>query len=175
MGEHLPALVGVGLTPGVAAPGDTVRGRLDWHAGVTLPNGSYLVSVRFDRALPGGFQPPRPVGKPVRKLIEKFERERYRFRADHLPVGGDYGVDLWRPDQVVADSFAIAIPADAAPGDWRVRVRFIAQAPYPNYRLSDYFFDDDYYAGPVVGGIRIVPRTGGNGTGDRPPAANGGH
>jgi hypothetical protein len=175
MGAHLPALVGIGLAPGVASPGDTLRGRLVWHATEPLPRGSYLVSVRFDRALPHDFAPPRPVGKPVRKLIEKIDRERYRFRADHLPVGGEFGVDLWRPDQVVADSFAVAIPADAAPGDWRVRVRFIAQAPYPNYRLSDYFFDDDYYSGPVVGRIRIAPRAGVAGAVDHTPVANGGH
>jgi hypothetical protein len=175
MGEHLPVLVDVGLAPRVAAPGDTVRGRLDWRAEGALPRGSYLVSVRFDRALPGGFVPPRPVGKPVRKLIEKIDRERYRFRADHLPVGGDYGVDLWRPDEVVADSFAVAVPGDAAPGEWRVRVRFIAQAPYPNYRLSDYFFDDDYYSGAVVADLRITPRTGVHGAGDPSPASEGGH
>jgi hypothetical protein len=175
MGERLPALVGVGLSPDVAVPGDTLRGRLVWHATETMPRGSYLVSVRFDRSLPGGFEPPRPIGKPVRKVIEKWDRERYRFRSDHLPVGGDYGVDLWRPDEVIADSFVVAIPADAAPGDWRVRVRFIAQAPYPNYRLSDYFFDDDYYAGPVVGGLHIAPRTGGSGMAHPSPASNGGH
>lgn len=174
MGDHLPALVGVGLAPGVAAPGDTLRGRLVWHATGTLPRASYLVAVRFDHALPGGFEPPRPIGKPVRKLIEKWDRHLYRFRSDHLPVGGDYGVDLWRPDQVVADSFVVVIPADAAAGDWRVRVRFIAQAPYPNYRLSDYFFDDDYYSGPVVGDLRIAPRAGDGGTASRPPATDGG-
>jgi len=173
MGGGLPSLVRIGIAPTTAAPGDTVRGRLDWRVSAPLPRGSYLVSVRFDRALPGGFEPPRPVGKPVRKLIEKLDRERYRFRADHLPVGGDYGVDLWRPDEVVADSFAVTIPADAASGDWRVRVRFISQAPYPNYRLSDYFFDDDYYAGPVVGGVRIA-RAGSDGAGDPLPGAHGG-
>ena len=57
---------------------------------------------------------------------------------------------------MVADSFTVVVPPDAAEGDWRVRVRMIAQAPYPNYRLSDYFFDDDYYAGPTVGWVRIA-------------------
>jgi hypothetical protein len=97
------------------------------------------------------------VAKPVRKVIERLHHERYRFRMDHLPVGGAYGVDRWRPDEVVRDSFAIQVPGDVAPGAWRVEARMIAQAPYPNYRLSDYFHDDDYYSGLPIGTVTIQP------------------
>ncbi|MFI5372131.1 MAG: hypothetical protein ACHQ52_11280, partial [Candidatus Eisenbacteria bacterium] len=175
MGEHLPALQYVNLSPRVLAPGDTVRGVIGWRALEPMPRGSYLVSVRFDRSLPGGFTPPRSIAKPARKLIERLDHERYRFRTDHLPVGGDYGVDRWSPREVVADSFTVIVPRDAAIGEWRVGVRLIAQAPYPNYRLSDYFFDDDYYAGPVVTGVRITPRSGTRETRVPAPIPDGGH
>jgi hypothetical protein len=72
-----------------------------------------------------------------------------------MPAGGDHGLDLWRPDQVIADSFTVVVPPDVADGTWRVSVRIQAQAPYPNYRLSDYFMDEDYYAGVPVDTVRI--------------------
>lgn len=153
--DGVPALLGFRITPPLAERGDTLRGIAQWRPAAALPRGSYVVSVRFDRELPAGFDPPRVVGKPARKLLELARGERYRFRGDHLPVGGDYGVDLWRTDEVVSDSFEVRVPHDAAPGDYLVKVRFIAQAPYPNYRLSDYFFDDDYYAGVTVASVRV--------------------
>lgn len=153
--DDVPALQGFRIGPSVAERGDTLRGIARWRPAARLPRGSYVVSVRFDRELPAGFDPPRFVGKPARKILERLRGERYRFRDDHLPVGGDYGVDLWRTDEVVTDSFTVRVPPDAAPGDYVVKVRFIAQAPYPNYRLSDYFFDDDYYSGVPAGLVRV--------------------
>jgi hypothetical protein len=138
-----------------AAPGDTLHAVIDWRAPMPLPAGSYRVAVRFDRDLPRGVRPPAWLAKPVRKLIERSRGERYRFREDHLPVDGEYGVDLWRPGETVVDSFAIVVPADVAPGDYRVQTHVLHQPHYPNYRLSDYFFDRDYYSGAVVGRLRI--------------------
>jgi hypothetical protein len=158
IGRGIPALLGLGLSPALASPGDTLHGVIAWRSLEHLPAGSYQVAVRFDRDLPGGFHPPAFISKPARKLIEKWRHERYRFRVDHLPVGGDFGVDLWQPGDVVRDSFEIAVPADVAPGDYQVRVRMIRQPHYPNFRLSDYFFDDDYYAGVVAGQLRLVNR-----------------
>jgi hypothetical protein len=153
---RLPALVGFGLEPRTAAAGDTLRGAAEWHAAGPLPAGAYLVSVRFDRALPGGVHPPAWFTKPYRKALERRDGQYYRFRDDHLPVGGAYGVDLWRADQVVRDAFELVVPAWAAPGEYVVRVRMIREPHYPNYRLADYFFDEDYYAGEPVGRLRIV-------------------
>jgi len=155
--DDVPALQSAVLWPSTVAPGDTLNGMIEWRSVQPEPRGSYLVSMRFDRPMPGGLVAPAPVAKPVRKVIELLHHERYRFRADHLPVGGAYGVDRWRPDEVVRDSFQVTVPYDVAPGDWRVEARMIAQAPYPNYRLSDYFHDDDYYSGLPVGTIRIGP------------------
>ena len=152
-----PGLIALALAPRIAARGDTVRGVIVWRATERLPAGSYGVAVRFDRPLPGGFAPPAFLSKPLRKLIEHLRHERYRFRADHLPVGGDYGVDLWTPDEAVRDSFAFVVPLDVATGDYQVRVRMIRQPHYANFRLSDYFFDDDYYAGLPAGMLRVMP------------------
>ncbi|MBI1798833.1 MAG: hypothetical protein HYR73_04015 [Candidatus Eisenbacteria bacterium] len=154
-----PALLGFALSPRVAAPGDTVRGVIVWRAIERLPAGSYQIAVRFDRPLPGGFTPPACISKPLRKLIERLHHERYRFRADHLPVGGEYGVDLWTPDQAVRDSFSLVVPLDVANGDYQVQARMIRQPHYANLRLSDYFFDNDYFSGLPVGFFRVARRS----------------
>jgi hypothetical protein len=119
----------------------------EWRALEPLPPGSYRVAVRFDRALPGGFRPPRAVAKPARKLLERLSGVRYRFRADHLPAAGEYGVDLWRPTEVVRDSFELAVPRDAAEGAYQVKIQMLRQPHYPNLSLRDYFSDDDFLAG----------------------------
>ena len=68
---------------------------------------------------------------------------------------GEYGVDLWRWSEAVEDSFAVVVPRDAAAGRYDVRVRLLSQPHYPNYRLSDYFFDDDYYSGRRVSTLDV--------------------
>jgi hypothetical protein len=72
-------------------------------------------------------------------------------------------VDRWRPEVVVLDSFAVAVPLDAAPGDWQVQLKLARQPHYPNYHIRDYFSDTDYYSGVPVAAVRIAPRgaTGG--------------
>ena len=152
----IPGLVAFALSPRVAARGDTVRGVIVWRALAKLPPASYRVAVRFDTTPPGGFMPPAFCAKPARKLLEDLRHERYRFRVDHLPVGGSYGVDLWDPAETVRDSFSLVVPRDVAAGDFRVRVRMIRQPHYANFRLSDYFFDDDYYAGLATGWMRVT-------------------
>ncbi len=160
IGPRLPALVSLALASHTARPGDTLGATAEWRALEGLPAGAYQVAVRFDRALPGGASPPRWITKPVRKVMEKLNHERYRFRVDHLPAGGAYGVDLWRTDEVVCDSFEVVVPRDVAAGDYVVRVRMIRAPMYPIYRLSDYFFDDDYYAGLPAGTLRVTRAEG---------------
>ena len=157
MGDGLPVLHMARVGPAVAAPGETLLGIADWRALEPLRAGSYSVSVRFDREdLPGGFRPPATIAKPARKLLEAVRGERYRFRGDHQPARGAYGVDLWRPDEIVRDSFEVVIPGDIAEGIYTVQVRMISQPIYPNYRLSDYARDDDYYAGLPVGSLLVA-------------------
>jgi hypothetical protein len=161
----VPALVSLRLDAAAAAPGDTIPAVALWRSVAPLAAGSYEVAVRFDRPLPGGFEPPAMLRKPARKAIERLRRERYRFRVDHLPTGGEYGVDLWRRDEVVRDSFDVIVPRDVAEGEYTVRIRMMRQPHYPNYHLSDYFFDDDYYAGLVVGELDINARRAVTGAG----------
>jgi hypothetical protein len=170
--DDVPALQSANVWPPTVAPGDTLHGVLEWRTIARLPRGSYRVSVRFDRPLPGGLVAPAPVAKPVRKMVEMVNHERYRFRQDHLPVGGAYGVDLWQTDEVVRDSFEIVVPGDVAAGAWQVQARMMAEAPYPNYRLSDYFHDVDYYSGLPIGTIRIGRR---GAAAPVPAGAPGGH
>ena len=152
----LPALVSFALWPRVAHPGDTLSGVLEWRAAAPLPPGYYSVSVRFDRPLPGGARPPAFVAKPVRKLMEWRDGVLYRFRASHLPVAGAYGPDLWGPDEVVRDSFQAVVSPRAAEGDYAVRVRMIHTPHIANSELRDYFMEDDFLAGQLVGRLRVV-------------------
>ena len=154
--EDLPVVHRLSLWPARVARGDTLSGVADWRALSALPGGSYMVSLRFEQPMPGGFTPPSLIAKPARKVLEKIRRERYRFRDDHLPTAGAYGVDLWRPSEVVRDSFQFTVPADAAPGYYRAEIRMNRSPHYPNLRLSDYFSDRDYYSGVPMGFIEVV-------------------
>jgi hypothetical protein len=163
-----PALLGLTLSPGVVAAGGRVVGVARWRAVTPAVAGSWLVAVRFDRDLPAGWAPPAFVGKPVRKLLERLRHERYRFRADHLPAGGEYGVDLWKAGEVVRDSFALEVPADAAEGTYRVEVLLLREPHYANLRLSDWFLEQDFYSGVPAGRLVV-----GRGVGARQAAGEG--
>jgi hypothetical protein len=155
MGEGLPHLENLTLSPRVLDPGDSLHGVAQWRAPERLPAGSYTVVMRFDRALPWGLDPPALVSKPVRKVIEKWRGEMYRLRADHAPVGGVYGVDAWLPTEVVLDSFALVIPPNAAPGEYDVRISMVRQPEFHNHEIRDYLNDDDMYSGLKRGSIRV--------------------
>jgi hypothetical protein len=137
--------------------GDTLHASAYWVAEQPNPAGSYTVHVRFDHA---EFRVPAWLGwaaKPYRKLVEARDGRRYRFRYDHLPGEGQFNVDRWPPGRVVRDSFIVAVPADVAPGTYDMEMRLNAPpGHYPNYRLSDYFSDDDYYSGLRVARVRVV-------------------
>jgi hypothetical protein len=149
-----PELVALDVEPTWAAPGEVLRGVLRWRAATPLPAGSYRTVVRFDTPVPGGGG-PAGVSKPVRKLLERLRGERYRFRADLRAAHREYGVDLWRSDEVVRDSFAVRVPSDAAAGIYTVRVAMIRQPHYQNLRLTDYLSDDDLYSGVVAGQLEV--------------------
>jgi hypothetical protein len=88
---------------------------------------------------------------------EAWRGERDRFSFNHVPVRGAYGVDRWRPDEVVRDSFRFAVPADVAAGDYRVEVRLLREPRYANLRLSDWFFDRDSHSGIPLGRLVVGP------------------
>lgn len=152
--RYKPLIMNFWMSPRTAAPGDTIAAAIAWKHLVKGKPGSYQVAVRFDQPVPN-LSVPRWMGKPARKIVERLRGERYRFRSDHLPVGGAYGVDLWTGRQWVRDSFTVVVPSDVASGDYAIRVRMLEQPHYPNYRLSDYFFEDDYYSGWLVDTLRV--------------------
>jgi hypothetical protein len=82
-------------------------------------------------------------------------------------------VDLWRPDEVVRDSFTVTIPREAAGGDYAVEIKMYRTPHYPNFRLSDYFLERDYFSGLRAGAIR-VERPGAE-PGPAAPDVSGGH
>lgn len=154
--DDMPVIHRLALWPVRVVRGDTLHGVADWRALAPLPGASYRVSVRFDQPLPGGFTPPAAIAKPVRKLLEKLEHRRFRFGDQHLPVAGAYGVDLWRPGEIVRDSFTIVVPSDVAAGYYRAEIRMNRSPHYPNLSLSDYFGDRDYLSGVAMAAIEVV-------------------
>lgn len=161
LGPGLPELVALHWPAHAAARGDTLAGVLEWHASEALPAGSYTVAVRFDRPLPPAVPAaPDAVSKLWRKLVERLRHERYRFRADHLPTDGAYGVDRWLPGEVVCDSFRVVVPGDVAAGEYAVKVTMTHQPHYPNLRLRDLTSDDDLLDGVTVARLRIAAAGG---------------
>jgi hypothetical protein len=157
----MPELVSFRASGTQAARGDTLRGLLEWRVGSALPAGAYRVGLRFDRALPADVpRVPGAVTKPWRKLVEKLRGERYRFRQDHIPVAGAYGVDRWTPNEVVRDTFSVVVPFDVATGDYTVKVAMTRQPHYPNMRLLDLTSDDDFLDGLEVGRLQVRPGGG---------------
>jgi hypothetical protein len=155
-----PVPLSLALAPGAVAPGASVAGVIRWHAAAPAPAGSYTVVVRCDRERVPVPAAPAWLGKPVRKLVEARRGERYRFSHQYVPVGGAYGVDRWRADEVVRDSFRLAVPADAAAGDYRVEVRLLREPRYANQRLSDWFFDRDGHSGVPLGRLAVAHGAG---------------
>lgn len=160
MGTGLPGLLDVSLEPAMVAAGDSVAVTLNWRSPGGLKAGSYLVAVRFDHDMPADFSAPAWFEKPARKLYEIPRHQLYRFRWDHVPLNGAYGVDLWQPGEVVSERVVLAVPRQAVAGDWHVEVRMLRQPHYPNYRLSDIFFFRDYYSGVAVGTLRVESSSG---------------
>ena len=150
---------GTTVAPDVASPGDTLTVTTSWAlAGdAPLPAGSYQIFVRLETPAPRGAIYVESFDKLHRKLEERIRGMRWRVRETHLPLAGIYGPDQWRPGEVIEDRSRFAIPRDAAPGRWDVRVRMIRTPHYVNLGVRDYLRDDDRFNGPVVGRVTIVP------------------
>jgi len=118
------------------------------------------VSVRFDRKIISLPFEGKPFPKITRKVMEKIRHERYRFRSDHMILGGLFGPDAWSMEDIVEDNVRVKLPTDLAPGRYRVQAKMLRIANQPNHELRDYFFDDDIYQGVRVGEITIEPWDG---------------
>ena len=140
---------------GIIPSGGELALDLFWSRSSVVPAGTYVVTVRFDRkVLPLPFD-GKPFPKLTRKLVEAWRRERYRFREDHMIVGGLFGPDAWAPGEIVEDEVRVRVPTDVAPGRYRVEARMRRVANQPNHQLRDFFFDDDSYSGVEVGEVTI--------------------
>jgi hypothetical protein len=144
-------LYGAGIIP---AGGELVVD-LFWSRDRELPPGTYVVTIRFDKKdleLPLG---GRPFSKLSRKALETWTRERYRFRNDHMIVGGLFAPDAWTMGEIVLDDVRVPVPTDIGAGRYRVQAKLRRVANQPNHLLRDYFYDDDSYRGIDIGEVTI--------------------
>ena len=70
---------------------------------------------------------------------------------------------------MVRDTFRVEVPGDVAPGWYRVQIRMLRQPIYPMLRLSDYFFDHDYFSGVETGTLEVLPPPGSRERENPPP------
>jgi hypothetical protein len=150
------AIQGAGIVP----PGGEVALTLYWSRRTVLPAGTYVVSVRFDRKFVSLPFNGHPFPKVTRKIMEALRRERYRYRADHMIMGGLFGPDAWGTGEIVEDDVRVQLPTDLAPGRYRVQAKMLRIANQPNHELRDYFYDDDVYQGVRIGEITVEPWDG---------------
>jgi hypothetical protein len=135
--------------------GDTLNVRIEWVADGPCAPAGYISYIRFDTDFEKGSLYRQRYGKIYRKILERRQGVRYRFRADRSPLGGLFPPDRWRPGIVVEDHFAIHIPRDIAPGEYTISVRMSHRTQYPNYTLADLLTDQDSYSGVAVSRVTI--------------------
>lgn len=144
------------VSPEVVACGGETSVKLYWTRSGDPQPANYVVSIRFDKMdleLPlDGF----PFPKINRKMVEYFQGKRFRFRSDHMIASGFFGPDVWPQGSIIYDGTTVPIPADIAPGRYRVEARLLTRAHVPNHRLRDFFYDDDIYSGVSVGEVTIT-------------------
>ncbi|HEX6789837.1 MAG TPA: hypothetical protein VF247_00880, partial [Candidatus Krumholzibacteria bacterium] len=92
---------------GIVPPGGELPITLYWSRSTVVPPGAYVVSVRFDRTVVSLPFDGRPFPKVARKLMEVVRNERYRFREDHMILGGLFGPDAWETDEIVEDEVRV--------------------------------------------------------------------
>jgi hypothetical protein len=140
---------------GILPSGGELVVNLYWSKLPVTPPGTYVVVVRFDKkslTLPFDGQ---PFPKITRKAVERWKRERYRFRVEDMIHGGLFAPDAWEEGEIVEEHVRLSIPADIAPGRYRVQAKMLRVANQPNHQLRDFFYDDDSYAGVDIGEITI--------------------
>ena len=114
----------------------------------------YLVHVRFDTDFKKGPLFHERYGKIYRKILEKSNNHRFRFRSGHLPFNGIFTPDEWPPLRIIKERVFIKTPYDIAPGEYIISVRMSESTHYPNYSLNDLLSDDDSFDGPDM--VRIL-------------------
>ncbi len=141
------------------AAGDTVRFVTLWGLARPggVPAGHYEVYVRLETPYPTGPGYVRAFDKVYRKALEAITHRKWRVRTTHRPLNGVYGPDQWRYDDVVRDEYEVALPREAVPGAYEVRLRMLRVPHYVNTTLTDYVSDRDAFEGTLVARITIGP------------------
>jgi len=126
-----------------------------WSKRDSLQMANYVVFIRFDHTNPDLAMGGRPFPKIARKIKERTSGKRYRFRADHKISNGFRSPDTWGFGFPVVDESVVTVPNNIAPGEYGVYITMLERTNQPNYRLSDFFYDDDSLQGIRVGTIEI--------------------
>ncbi len=138
-----------------ASPGDTVVIDIVWVATGRCPLSSYIAYLRFETDFPKNALFRDSWGKPYRKILERANGRRYRFRIDFQPFGGIVPPDTWPPLREMSDRVIVGIPRDVSPGPYTIFLKMADLPQYPNYVLQDILTDDDFYRGAAMAAIRV--------------------
>ncbi len=151
-------LLGVTVESDTVHFGDSLNIKCYWRKISTVDQSKhYKVITRFDTGYPKNFLYSRHWSKIYRKLVEKSEEKRYRFRSDHNPANDIYPSYLWKRGETILDQYRVEIPSDISPGIYRVKIKFLGLPFGPVYRFSDFISDQDIYDGAKVDSLVILP------------------
>jgi hypothetical protein len=148
-------LEGVSLSEERLSPGHALDVKLAWSGRRQYDFGNYAVVIRFDHVSPELPLGGKPFPKTARKVKEKITGRCYRFTEFHKIRSGFLSPDAWPTGKIALDETRVHVPPHAAPGDYRVSVKFMTLQHQPTYRLRDFFMDDDIYSGIPVARVTI--------------------
>jgi len=137
------------------SPGDTFRLDIDWVRTGEVPAGGYIAFLRFDTDYPKGRFFDEAYSKLYRKLKERINGMRYRYRFDFMPRNGMHPVDQWPLMYSISDRVELIIPTDIVPGEYTISVKMMKIVKTPNYNLRDLLSDDDVFSGEIISRVRI--------------------
>lgn len=135
--------------------GEKLELEIEWVLERQCEYRSYIVHIRFDTDYNKGALYNDHYGKIYRKIVEKRNNGRFRFRIDHLPFNGIFTPDMWPLFRVIKDKVVVNIPYDIVPGEYMISVRMSESTQYPNYSLKDLLSDDDSFDGPNMARIIV--------------------
>lgn len=145
----------VGVSRERVRRGDTLQIRIAWIAEDKPPLRRYTAYLRFDTDFARNVLFRESYGKIYRKTLEIMKHERYRFRADFLPMRGIFAPDVWPPLREICDTVIVTVPQDVARGMYAISLRLEVTPQFPNFHLCDFFSDHDYYSGVEVARIIV--------------------
>jgi hypothetical protein len=161
--RDLFVLTGFSAHPATVAPGDSLALEFGYRRDVVASGAAgfgheVVFHVRFDHV--GAVPPGRryPGDKHVRRARERLSGEVFRFRFDAPAGHGVLEPDLWPVGPALRERFVTRVPANAAPGEYRIEVKAVEESLLPLFDLSDLLYNRDHYAGDVCGALRVGER-----------------